>query len=114
MSEENEKTINHYRGAIILRRYQSKSDPAKSFMLAKARGQDLSVPGALDETRYDVKIAGNAATFPKEEGIYRLEFDGEAWVDRRKEVKYPTIWIKPSGAFKCDKSKDLPTFENKK
>lgn len=109
-----QKQTAHYEGAVIIRLYPSKNG-GRSFALARARGMDLNVPGTEDKTRYDVKIVSSTGcAFPSAEGIYRVSFDGEAWLDRRKEVKYPTIWLRPMSSWQCLKSRDLPKFEEKK
>lgn len=107
---EQQKQTAHYEGAVIIRVYPSKNG-GRSFALARARGMDLNIPGAQDATRYDIKIVqSTGCAFPNVEGVYRLSFDGEAWVDHREGLKYPTIWIRPMGAWSCLKKRDLPTF----
>lgn len=110
-------------GVIIVRSFASKSHPGVFYALASARGKDVHVTdgtgakgfvkGADLEKRYDVKLVRSSGeVLPEAEGIYVFKCVGDAWVDKRKECNFPTIWIKPElKSWECDYKRPLPKLD---
>ena len=115
--------------SIIIRNHTIKNadGTSRSFFGATAKGKYLCPkeqqddPGEvvtnlrLDEleTSFIIKIAQKCAVMlPQAEGVYDLEFEGEAWKDTRPETKRPTIRLSGTG-FKFTKTHELKPFEAK-
>ena len=115
--------------SIIIRNHIIKNadGTSRSFFGATAKGKYLVpkneqdnpsgywpdlTPAELDTT-FIVKIAQKCAVMlPQAEGVYDLEFEGEAWKDARPETKRPTIRLSGTG-FKFTKTHELKPFEAK-
>ena len=115
--------------SIIIRNHTIKNadGTSRSFFGATAKGKYLCPKEQQDdpdgvvtnlrlddlETSFIIKIAQKCAVMlPQAEGVYDLEFEGEAWKDTRPETKRPTIRLSGTG-FKFTKTHELKPFEAK-
>ena len=115
--------------SIIIRNHTIKNadGTSRSFFGATAKGKYLCPKGdegsialyvkglTLPEldTSFIIKIAQKCAVMlPQAEGVYDLEFEGEAWKDSRPETKRPTIRLSGTG-FKFTKTHELKPFDTK-